>query len=237
MSTTINLTAQKRGVSGRKVKKLRRNGIVPANIFGKHISSAAIQVNRKDFINALESAGETNVINLTVTGEKDVRPVLVADTHQDPVTDDILHVSFRQVDLTEKVTATVPVEIRGESPAVKEKGGVLVQAINELEVEALPTNLPDKIEIDVSDLVNIGDAKHIKDLKVDRSKVTLTLEPEETVVIIQEPEAEEAPPAPVEAAPEEAAEKTEGEAPERDKEEPSPEAESKGDKDKQKQKE
>lgn len=198
---TTNLTAEPRQLTGRKVKQLRAQGKIPANIFGKKVTSTAITLSHADFVKAFNQAGETNIINLTVTGESSPRPVLISNIHQHPITDGYLHIDLRQVDLKEKVTASVPLEVVGESPAVKEKGGVLVVTVNEIEVEALPTDLPDKFTIDISSLSDIGNSLHISDLKVDKSKLTLQLEDEETIALIQEQkeEEEEATPTPAEA--------------------------------------
>ena len=133
----IKLSSQTRKLFGRKVKNLRKQGIVPANIFGKSIKSKNIQVNQKDFIKAYKEAGETSLIDLSVD-EKTSKPVLISSIQTHPVTNQTLHVDFHQVDLKEKVTATVPLEVIGESPAVKESGAVLFQAVSELSVENSP---------------------------------------------------------------------------------------------------
>lgn len=219
--SNLSLIADPRTITGRKVKALRRDGLLPANIFGKKVKSQSVQISVSDFNKLYQEAGETHVIELQLKGDKDTRPVLITNLQVDPVTDTPLHVDFHQVDLKEKVTATVPVETSGEAPAVKEQGGVLFLAHNELEVEALPMDLPDNITIDISGLSQIGDSILVKDLKLDRSKVTLKLEDEETMVAVQAQQAEEEVAAPVpaegevaagEAAPAEADKAVEGEA-------------------------
>lgn len=217
---TLKLTTQKRDLIGRKVKSLRRQGIIPANVFGKKVDSVSIQVKAPEFFKLFHQAGETNLIELTIEGVSGVRPVLISSIHRDPVTNQIIHVTFHQVDLKEKVTATVAFKVTGESPAVKEKGGVLLVAISEVEVEALPTDLPDEIVIDISKLADIGSSILAKDLSIDRSKVKINLQDEDTIVVIQEQKAEEEAPAPAtEAASGEApAEGKEGEAPAEGKE-------------------
>ena len=198
---TLSLSADKRTVIGRKVKSLRREGVLPANVFGKKVTSQSVQVDLSEFNKLYQEAGETNVIELKIKGDKDTRPVLVSNLQVSPITDLPLHVDFHQVDLKEKVTATVPVETVGEAPAVKEKDGVMFLSHNELEVEALPMDLPNKIEVDISGLTEIGDSILVKDLNLDRSKVTLELEDDETIVTVQaqKEEAEEEPAAPAEA--------------------------------------
>lgn len=205
------LQAEIRKIVGRKVKKLRREGKVPANVFGKKVKSASLSVDAVSFGKLFRKVGETTLVDLIVTGEKEARPVLVTDVQRDPVTDHIIHVDFHQVDLTEKVTADIPVRITGESPAVKDKGAVLVTVLSSIPVEALPADLPDHVDADISGLVEFGNSVHVKDLTVDRAKVKLMVADEETVATVQEPKAEveEAPAAPV---PAEGAPAAEGEA-------------------------
>ena len=192
----INLTAEPRTLTGRKVKNLRRQGILPANIFGNKITSTSIQLDQKDFQKTYEQAGETNILTLSIKGENKTRPVLVSNVHLDPVTDTTIHVDFHQIDLTQKVTATVPVELIGTAPAEEEKGAVIVQIINELDVEALPANLPDSLEIDLSSLKEYGDFLSVKDIKVDTTKVKIDAESDQQVVQAQEPKEEEFEPTP-----------------------------------------
>lgn len=211
------LDAQLRSVTGRKVKQLRAEKKIPGNIFGKKITSTAIVVEDRTFEKLFRTAGTTSLVDLSVSGEKSIRPVLVSQVQRHPVTDRILHIDFRQVDLAEKVTATIPLRTVGEAPAVRDKGAILVVVHPELQIEALPMDLPDRLEADVSVLTEIGNSIHVRDLKVDRSKVTIDLAEDETVVIAQEPKKEEevAPaPAAAEVVPTEgeAAQPTEGEA-------------------------
>lgn len=213
------LTGQKRTLSGRKVKNLRKEGILPANIFGKKVKSEAIQVSLKDFEKTYKEVGETGLLNLVIESgkTKDERAVLVSNVQMDPRSDIPTHVDFRQVDLKEKVTANVPVEMTGEAPAEKAGVGTAVLYVNEIEVEALPADLPEKFSIDVSNLSEVDQAIYIKDLSIDRTKVTLKAEEETIVVKVEPPQKEEvAPPAPVEGevpAEGEAAAPVEGEAP------------------------
>lgn len=196
------LSAQIRTVTGRKVKKLRKEGILPANIFGKKVKSEAIQVLLKDFVKTYKEAGETGLLNLVTTDgkKKEERAVLVSNVQTDPLSDVPTHVDFRQVDLKEKVTAKVPVETVGEAPAEKSGIGTAVLYVNEIEVEALPADLPEKFTVDVSSLAEVDQAIYIKDLAVDRNKVTLKAEAEAIVVKVEPPQKEEvvAPPAPAE---------------------------------------
>ena len=180
----------KREVFGRKVKKLRKEGIIPANVFGKKVKSLAVQVSRKDLETAFAKSGETGLIQLRVGKEDKSRPVLMANLQRNPVTHDLLHVDFHEVDLTQKVTVAVPIEISGESPAVKEKGAVLITLLDEVKVEALPTDLPEKIAVDIGILSNFGDSITVKDLPIDRVKVKVLVDEDEAVFMVQQPKEE-----------------------------------------------
>lgn len=188
--TTFQLSADTRTIFGRKTKQLRAKGIIPGNIFGKKIKSQAIELASSTLLTTMRQAGETGLIHLKIKGDDKTHPVLVSGYAQDPVTGAMLHVDFHEVDLKQKVTATVPLKTVGESEAVK-SGMVLVMMKNELEVEALPTDLPDNIEVDISILTEVGATIHAKDLKFDRSKVTVEMALDEVIATIQEPAKEE----------------------------------------------
>jgi large subunit ribosomal protein L25 len=206
----VTLKVQPRQVSGRAVKTLRREGIVPANIFGRNIESQSIQVSADEFGKAFAKAGETSIINLTIEGEKESRPVLISAVHTHSVTGQPLHVDFHEVDLTKKVTATIPVELVGEAPAESDLGAVIVQQLTEIDVEALPTDLPEKISIDITGLKAFDDSVTIADIKLDSEKITIDAARETVVVQAQEPQKEEEP-EPVEAVEGEEATAEEGE--------------------------
>lgn len=205
----FNLQVEPRKITGRKVKTLRRQGIIPGNVFGNKVKSAAVQVNQDEFKKIYDAAGETSIVNLTIEGKKE-HPVLITNIHKNPVTAQILHIDFRQIDLTQKVTADIPLELTGIAPAADEKGAVIVQLMNEIEVEALPTDLPDHLEINIETLKEFGDTIAVKDIKVS-DKVEIKADPEQPVVQAQEPKEEEIEePTPAEG--EEATTPTEGEA-------------------------
>ena len=203
----ITTKVDKRKVTGRKVKQLRRDGILPANIYGKKVKSLAVQLVTKDFNKLYSTAGETNIVYVTVDSEKTDRPCLISHIQYNPVTDAPLHADFHQVDLTQKVTAEIPVELVGEAEIAKSGEGTVVLQNNTLEVEALPTDLPDKFEVDVTTLKAIGDSIKLSDLKYNKDKVTIELDPETVIVTTQALAEEEELPV----APEETAEGEEGE--------------------------
>lgn len=181
---SIKLNYKKREVFGRKVKKLRESGEIPANIFGKKIKSEAISVDSKEFEKVFKEAGETQIINLLK------KPVLVSNVQYDPVSGNFVHIDFRQVDLTEKITAQVPIETTGDSPAEKQNLGTVVVQVNEVEVEALPSDLPEKIEVDLSVLEKVDQAIFVKDLKVSK-KVEIKQDPDSIIAKVEPPQKEE----------------------------------------------
>jgi large subunit ribosomal protein L25 len=197
----LNLKAEKRKVTGRQVKKIRAEGLLPANLYGKKIKSLALQVNAKDFLMTYKQAGETGIVELNV--DKDTKPhsIMIKNVQKHPVSDELLHVDFRQVDLTEKVQVAIPIEIIGQAPGVT-KGGVLVNVMNEINVEALPMDLPDKFEVDISKLEEIGQFINVKTLKYDKTKVKLLVDDENQLIVkVEEPAKEEVEVKPVEAVP------------------------------------
>lgn len=180
----ITLAAKQREVLGRKVKKLRKEGLIPAHIFGHNVKTVHVSVDEKEFEKVFGDTGETTILNLKLGSE--TKPVLIRGTQSHPLTDKILHVDFYQVSLKEKVKVEVPLEIIGESPAVEKSMGVLLTPVEHLEVEALPQNLPEKIEVDISKLENVGDSVQVKDLKVDKDKIEVHADEELVVANIGE---------------------------------------------------
>lgn len=194
----IKLKALKREIRGRKVKQLRSKGLIPANVYGKKVKSQAVSLDKEEFEKVYKKAGETEVVGLLVEGEKEERPILIQNLQVHPVTDEPLHVDLRQIILTEKITAQIPVEISGEAPAAQQKLGILIQTVSEIEVEALPMELPEKFVIDVSGLAKVDDEVKVKDMVIDRSKVKLAVEDDLVVAKIEPLAAEEVAPPPVE---------------------------------------
>lgn len=189
MSKITKLKAEKREVTGSKVKRLRDQGIIPSNIFGSGVESVAINVTAEDFYPVYKKAGETGLIEIDL-GD-DTRSVLISNIQLHPVTDEALHVDFLQVDLKKKVSAAVPVELTGESPAEKEGLGIMVQHVNELEVEALPLDLPESFVLSVESLATLEDSLTVADIKVDAEKVEIQAEPDLIIANITEIREEE----------------------------------------------
>lgn len=188
MAKNPTLTAEKRTVLGKEVKKLRREGKLPANVYGKGLESTAIQVDSKVFEDLFKIVGETGLIDLQFDGTS--HPVLVKNIQLKYPLKTPLHVDFYQVNLKEKVKTMVPLEIVGEPKAVTENIGILIQQVNEVEVEALPTDLPEKIEVNVEALAAVGDSILVSNLSVPGDVVILN-DPEQIITKIEEPVVEE----------------------------------------------
>lgn len=182
-SNQYALTANKRTLTGKKTKQLRAQGLVPANIFGDVKESIAISVDPKAFRKIYAEAGENSVVQLTVDNEKTTRPVLIDELDIDPIRQELRHVTFRQVDLKEPVTAEVSVEVVGELDVL---GATIVVVRDVIEVEALPTDLPESFIIDASKFTEIGQEVLAEQLDYDKTKVTLNIEMDEPIVQVQE---------------------------------------------------
>jgi large subunit ribosomal protein L25 len=174
------LKAEARTVLGKQVKKLRREGILPANVYGKALSSTAVQVALTEFNTVFKEVGETGLIDLMVGSEK--RPVLVKNFQMNFKTQTPLHVDFYQVNLKEKIKTYVPVELVGEPKAITDKLGMLLTPFDEIEIEALPEAIPDKIEVNIAHLAEVGQQLTVADLKTPEG-VTITEDP--TTVLAQ----------------------------------------------------
>ena len=166
------LAATKRELVGRKVKNLRAKGEIPATVYGKDVKSTSIAVSKDAFMKVYAQAGETGLVELSVAG--DVRPVLIHTVQKDAVKGELLHVEFYQVNLKQKVKTNVPLEFTGDAPAVVGKVGVLLTLIDEVEVEALPTDLPEKIMVDVSRLAEVNQEVKVSGITVPSGVTILT---------------------------------------------------------------
>lgn len=146
-----------REVLGKKVKKLRRDGVLPANLYGRGMDSVALQMPLQRARQMLYAHGTNTLINVKVAGEKEPRPVIVRDIKRHPVSGNVLHVDFYQVDLSRTLKAFVPITLIDDAPAVAVHGGILLQGIDSVQLEALPSDMPDHLEISVAGLEEIDD--------------------------------------------------------------------------------
>ncbi|PIT92641.1 MAG: 50S ribosomal protein L25 [Candidatus Harrisonbacteria bacterium CG10_big_fil_rev_8_21_14_0_10_42_17] len=195
----MDLAVQKRTLFGSHLPKLRNEGFIPGELYGHGVQNIHVSIPMKEFHTLYKEAGENTVVN--VLFEKDTFPVLIHSVTRHPVTDEFLSVDFYQVRLDEKVTAEVPFRFINESPAVKNLGGLLVRPMDALEIEALPTEMPHDIEVDLSSLTEIGSVIHVKDLPFSPS-FKIFIDSETVVATVTEKRAEEEVQPVAEAAPE-----------------------------------
>ena len=166
--TTLEIKSKKREIFGKKVNTLRNQGLIPAVVYGGSGDSIPLVLELKEFKRVFKHAGETTLIKLFVpaSGWKNV---LIHDSSRDPVTDEIKHVDFYEVKMDEKIAAKIPLVFIGNAPAILDLGGILVKAMQEIEIRALPADLPHEVEIDISALKTFDDNILIKDIKVPKN--------------------------------------------------------------------
>ena len=181
----LQLKAQMRDLKTSKPEKLRKEGILPAVLYGHKVQNQALSINAREFDRVLKKAGESTIVDL-VTDDGKNHPVLIHEVQTHYLTSVPTHVDFYEVSMTEKLKAKVALEFTGEAPAVKTLGGVLVKVLSEVEVECLPADLPHNIEVAMNGLKTLQDTIHVKDLKV-AAKVHILTPAEELVVKVQPP--------------------------------------------------
>jgi large subunit ribosomal protein L25 len=181
----IEIEAEKRDVIGRKVRALRRTGVTPANLYGHGIESVPLQVESKKLELMLAHMSMTDLIHLRIAGTKALKNVMVREIQKNPTSDDILHVDFYQVKMSEKIKADVPLVFIGEAPALKRKNVSLIHLLDTLHIEALPDHLPHNIEVDISSLEEPDQAIYVKDIQLSND-ITLISDPEQMVVRAEE---------------------------------------------------
>ena len=169
----IQLSAKKREVTGKKVETLRKEGLIPAVLYGPGSISLTLSVVKKEFDMAYKKAGESSLVALSV--DKDKNLVLIRGVQHHPLSGFAIHVDFYQPRLDVKIKIMVPVRLEGEAPAQKNFEGTLIQNISEVEVSALPQDLPSEITVDVSVLKTLEDRILVENLQVD-SRVEMLAE-------------------------------------------------------------
>ncbi len=189
--TKVELKVSPREVLGKKVKRLRREGAIPANVYGHGLESVAIQVPKEDLVHLLHSAGRNEIVYLRLDGEEP-RPVFLRQIQRNPVTDVILHVEFYQISLKEKVRMEVPLALVGTPPAEQTYGGTLLHSLDRIAVEGLPTEIPSAIEVDVSGLEEIDATIYVRELSVP-GEITVLTDPDQVVAKIAPPQVEKEP--------------------------------------------
>ena len=180
-----------RTVLGKKVKQLRRQGITPVHLYDNNGSSYSLQVETKTLALLLAKFGKTSPLTIRV-GQND-HPAFVREVQRHPVTEEVLHVDFLEVDLSKPIRTQVPVVLIGEAPAVRLYSGIVNQLIYNLEIEGLPRDIPSSIEIDIAVLGELDAAVLVSDINLG-SNVTIASSLQESVVRVQAPrKAEELP--------------------------------------------
>ncbi len=179
----MELQATHRQILGRKVRFLRRQGIIPVHLFGHNVESLALQCEAAQLKRVLAQAGKTRLINLKLDKAKRPRSVVVREIHRDPISGELLHVDFYQVSMAEKIRVEIPIVLIGEAPALKSKDNTLSQELGNLTIECLPDQIPASVEVDLSSLTEAEQAIRVSDLDLDE-KFAILNAPELVVVKI-----------------------------------------------------
>ncbi|MBI5934077.1 MAG: 50S ribosomal protein L25 [Chloroflexi bacterium] len=186
----VVLKASKRDVIGKQVKAMRREGLLPAVMYGRHTENPiAITLNTRDTTRALAKVSSSSLVMIDLDGQE--IPALIREKQRDFIKNRLLHIDFLVVSLTEKLTAYVGIELTGVSLAVKDFNAVLVTGLDQVEVECLPMDLPEKIVVDIAALAKVGDSVHVGDLVLSE-KVKVLSAPTEMIVIATAAKVEEA---------------------------------------------
>jgi len=192
------ISAVLRTVTGRAVKNLRLQGLTPSTIYGHKFEPLSIQFSAAEIEKLFNTVGESTLVEIVIDGE--TYPVLFKNPQYHPISSNLVHLDCHKVNLKEKIIASVPVELIGEAPATKD-GNTLMHILNEVEVEALPANLPEKIEVDISGLIEIDNKITVADLILDRDLIEIKNAPDQVVCLIEAPRVEEEPVVEAEATP------------------------------------
>ncbi len=179
----IELHTDTREILGKKVRFLRRQGIIPVHLFGHDIESVALQCDTTQLQQVLAQAGKTKIISLKYDKTKKPRNVMVREIQRNPVTGELLHVDLYQVRMAEKIKVDVPIVLVGEAPALKLKENMLAQELHSLTIECLPDQIPASIELDLSSLTEAEQAIQVKDITLGEG-ITVLNDPEHIVVKI-----------------------------------------------------
>lgn len=182
----ISLNAKIRKETGKKTNALKDAGKIPAVVYGHGIKNVLLEIDYREFHKVFKETGESSLVELHVEGEKEKRPVLIHEIQKNPVTDKFIHVDFFQASLKEEVQVKVPLVLEGVSLAVKDLGGTLVKNISEIEVKALPQNLPHEIKVSIDGLNTFEDHILVKDLILPAG-VKISAKPDEIVVSVAAP--------------------------------------------------
>ncbi len=178
-----------RTVTGKKVRQLRREGVIPVHLYGAHIEPSNLQMDGRILNRLLPQIGANIPVSIELQGQEIENICFVREVQRHPVTDEVLHVDFLRVDITRTVSAEVPLTITGISPAVTEMAGTLLQNIQTLSIEALPMNMPAEIPVDVSGLIDFDTSLLVRDAVVP-GNVTVLNDPGDAIVRVAPPRLE-----------------------------------------------
>jgi large subunit ribosomal protein L25 len=165
-SDQVTLTAERRTALGKRVKQLRHEGWVPGVMYGHGFDSMALQFEERGLTRMLSHVSGSQLVSIEVAGQDKPETALVRDVQRDPIRGDVLHVDFYRVDMAERLTAEIPLVVVGESPVTERHEGILLLGVSAIEVECLPGDLVDEIAVDLSDLVEVGQGVHVRDLAI-----------------------------------------------------------------------
>jgi len=183
------LKAKRREVAGKRVRFIRRQGMIPANLYGPNLESISLEIETAPLRRMLTKVGRNALINLKVDHDKKSRMVMVRDIQHDPLTDALLHVDFFQPVMTHKIKADVPLQFIGEAPAARSRRAIMIESMTMLHVEALPADLPRHIEVDLSVLRELEEAIHVRDIRPPEG-VEILSDPDQVIVKVMEAKAE-----------------------------------------------
>lgn len=181
-----SIQVQPRTVVGKAVKRLRHEGVLPASIYGRGIESVAVQLPYVVARDLMNKQGFNSLVNVQIEGEPKPRPVVVKQVDQHPVTRELRHLDFYQVDLNRKISGPVPVQFVGESPAARDMGGIFVMHADSVEVEALPADMPEALEVSIESLTDFDSYLYAKDIRTSEG-VTIVSDPEYLLAAITRP--------------------------------------------------
>lgn len=182
----LELEVSRREITGKKVRFLRRQGIIPGNVYGHGVESVPVQIEAKALRQLLSRAGTTDLVLLKVGDSSEPVRVLIRDVQRDPITDELLHVDFYQVRATDRIRAEVPLEFVGEAPVLAEvKGTTLLHLVDSLHIEALPDYLPHSLQVDLSVLKDVDQTICVRDIPVGEG-ITVLNDPDLVVVKVAE---------------------------------------------------
>lgn len=182
------ISAEERDLEKEKPKKTRDNGYIPGIVYGPKAKNRSIKVKAMDFRSVFKKAGESTLIDLEIGG-KAIGKTIISDYQVHPLSGGVIHFDLYQVRMDQKINTKIPIKFQGESPAVKNEGGILSRVHDKLEIRCLPADLIHEIIIDISGLIKLNDVIRVKDLKVS-DKIEIVTKLEDTIVTVSPPRTE-----------------------------------------------